>query len=518
MARPMDPRAPIPGGQPVRVVTSDLAFRQQADLAVAAAAEAPLTRKPLRRPKEPPPVAEAVDSQQVLNPEAGPVAPPPAVPLGPAAPLASPPPSVVLDGLADDGTAIPPDTMGVAGHSHLFNPLNTGILISDLAGGNALPVVRLNDFWRGVMDPVEAFDPRAAYDSDNRRFIFACVADAERPTSSLLLGVTKGDDPTQNWTLTRVQVDPAVQGNVWLDFPSLGFSADKITVQVNLYAIADNSFQGSSVYVWDKASLYTPPFSPAVHMFFLPDQGAVQAPAVTCDPQQTTQFLVSRWSSNSNGSGSFAIYEVTGRVSDGSVQLTRTGFVVTPGTSWDAGVAGDFAPQAQTPRLINAGDDRILGVVYRNGALWFCHTVFVPAGGPARTAAQWLQVATNNWSIQQLGRVDDPAGGVFYAFPTLAVNAADDALIGLARFAAADFATAAYVFRASADAAGQMRPPVSYAPGQNTYFKTFGGKRNRWGDYSSTQVDPADDQGFWTIQEYASAQADTWATKWARVP
>ena len=123
-----------------------------------------------------------------------------------------------------------------------------------------------------------------------------------------------------------MRVDPAVQGNVWLDFPSLGFSADKITVQVNLYAIADNSFQGSSVYVWDKASLYDPPFVPAVHMFLLPDQGATQAPALTYDPAQSTQLLVSRWSSNSPGGGSYAVYEITGQVSDGSVRLTRTGF------------------------------------------------------------------------------------------------------------------------------------------------------------------------------------------------
>ena len=149
--------------------------------------------------------------------------------------------------------------------------------------------------------------------------------------------------------------------------------------------------------------------------------------------------------------------------------------------TWDAGTQGDFAPQSGAPQLINAGDDRILSAVHRNGSLWFCHTVFLPSGGPVRTAVQWLQVATGGWTIQQLGRVDDPVGSTFFAFPTLAVNAADDALIGLARYTAGDFASGAYVYRNHADAPGQMQQPLLYAPGQNSYFKTFGGNRNRWG-------------------------------------
>jgi len=518
MARRMDSRAPIPPSRVVLTEESSLSFQERAEFAEATAGFAPLMRKPLRRSKEALPVAEETDPEQVLNRQDL-MAAPVVGSLGPAAPPPlSPPPSLVLDGLADDGTAIPPDTMGAVGHDHLFNPLNTGVLISDRTGAHALPVVRLNDFWKSLADPIEAFDPRAAYDPFNRRFLFACVADAESPASSLLLGVTKGDDPTRDWTLTRVRVDPAVQGNVWLDFPSIGFSADKITVQVNLFAIADNSFQGSSVYVWDKASLYNPPFAPAVQMFLLPDQGATQAPALTYDPAQSAQFLVSRWSSDSQGAGSYAIYEITGQVSDGSLRLARTGFVVTPGTIWDPGTAGDFAPQNGIPQLINAGDDRILSVVYRDSSLWFCHTVFLPSGGPVRTAAQWLQVASGTWSVQQLGRVDDPTGGTFFAFPTIAVNSEEDALIGLARFAAGDFASGAYVYRNHADAPGRMQPPLRFAPGQNSYFKTFGGTRNRWGDYSATQVDPLDDHGFWTLQEYAAPNPNTWATKWAQIP
>lgn len=44
---------------------------------------------------------------------------------------------------------------------------------------------------------------------------------------------------------------------------------------------------------------------------------------------------------------------------------------------------------------------------------------------------------------------------------------------------------------------------------------------NRWGDFSATVVDPADDVTFWTIQEYAAIPTNYylggWATWWAAI-
>jgi hypothetical protein len=260
-----------------------------------------------------------------------------------------------------------------------------------------------------------------------------------------------------------------------------------------------------------------PPHTATPHLFVLADQGGTQAPAVTYDPAETTQYLVSRWTGNDQGRGFYTVYEVTGDVASGTVALHRVGDVEVPVT-WDSEVTGDFAPQRGSAHRIDAGDDRVLSVVVRDGALWLSNTVFVPAGGsPTRSAAQWLQIELGSWNVLQLGRLDDPSGQVFFAFPTIAVNRRGDALLGCARFAAADFAGGAYALRRAADAPGTLRPPHLYAPGGSSYFKTNGGVPNRWGDYSSTQVDPLDDRSFWTVQERAASVPDTWATRWARV-
>lgn len=503
--------------EPVRVIGFGNRAAAVPESVIAAAAEV-RGRKPLRSRKEKLPIAEEVDTALVRNsPDGGPTPLGPVAPEAAAPPRPSPPPAASFAGGADDGTSIPPDTAGVVNDNFVFNPLNNNVSIFD-RGGVLVSQMTLDRFWDVFPQPMNAFDPKAAYDPFERRFIFISTANAERPDSSLLIAVSETDDPTGNWITSFIRVDPAQQGEVWLDYPSVGFTEDKITVQVNLYTLQGNHFAGSSIYVWDKHQLYSSHPTPAVSLFVLTDQGGTQVPAVTLDPGEATQYLVTRWTGDFNGSGFYKIYEITGSVSNGTVAFNEVGFLETPGTTWDTRASGDFAPQQGTSQRIDSGDDRIQSVVCRHGSLWFSHTAYLPAGGPSRTAAQWVQATTDATTLQQLGRVDDPSGGAFFAFPTIAVNAAGDALLGFSRFSATTFASCAYALRRAGDPAGQMRAPHVYGPGGSTYFKTFGGADNRWGDYSNTQVDPADDRSFWTVQELASPTQDVWATRWARVP
>ena len=71
-----------------------------------------------------------------------------------------------------------------------------------------------------------------------------------------------------------------------------------------------------------------------------------------------------------------------------------------------------------------------MNMVYRNGSLYCCQTVGLPAGRQPpnieRTAAQWVQ-ANASGDYQQGGRVEDPTatqtnGGNWYAYPSLSVK------------------------------------------------------------------------------------------------
>src|SRR5205823_9476272 len=99
-------------------------------------------------------------------------------------------------------------------------------------------------------------------------------------------------------------------------------------------------------------------------------------------------------------------------------------------------------PQASDPATgqvqgIDPGDARIMNAVFRNNSIWYAQTVGL--GGATgstytHTAAQWIRLDTSGNDVDA-GRVEDSTatasnGGKWYAYPSLAVNATNDVLIG----------------------------------------------------------------------------------------
>lgn len=515
MPAAMDPKAALPVGDPLMLQEA----RSHAPFARGRAfsADAPpeqIEPKPLRPRKEPPPVADQVDTAQVLNPKVSGAAPPAAPP--PASPPTAPPlpAPTSFRGGKDNGTTIPPDTAGAVGPRHVFNPLNNNVWIFDRTGNQVTPTVSLNGFWSGLGIQGHTFDPRAIFDPYGQRYIFVTMADADSPTSSLLVAASQTDDPTQGWVSHAIRVDDAAQGAVWFDFPSVGFTADKITIQINLFTRGNSQFAGSTVYAIDKQSLYSPPYQALVQRFVLQSQGATHVPATTYDPAFADQFLLARWSGNIQNQGYLVCYRLSGNVATGTAALTRVGFL-TVAQTWAAFPPGDIGPQTGTNELLSVGDDRLLSVCYRNGKLYCCHAIMLPTNNPTRSAVQWFEIDTATWNVLNVERIDDQTGTTFYSAPSLAINQDGHVMIGHAHFSPNTHGSGAFSLRG---AAGAFGAPTIFAPGLNTYKKpaTFGGTSNRWGDYSHTQVDP-NDGDFWTVQQFADDSPDTWSTMWTKV-
>jgi hypothetical protein len=429
-------------------------------------------------------------------------------------PNSSPPPSVSFLALEDDNTRIPPDTHGAVGLNHLMVTLNSQVRIQDRTGAN-LGTVSLQSFWSSVgpFSGVGVFDPKSLYDPYSNRWIFTACASPRASDSSVLIGVSQTSDPTGNWNLYRVDAD--ANNQVWVDYPSIGFNKDWIVVQVNVYNISDNAFNRSHIYVFDKADLYAGG-SGTFTLFQSSGIGGTQVPAVTYDNTLDTLYLLQVWNPNFGGKGWLRLYKITGAV--GSEQFTAVTFVEIP-SPWDylPNVGwNDFAPQLGSTRKIMNNDSRMQNLVYRNGSLWATHTAFLPANSGTRSSVQWYQIAPDG-TVQQFGRIDDPSGTYFFAFPSIAVNKFNDVLIGYSSFSASQYASADYSFRFGIDPPNTFRDPFIFKDGEAPYYKTFGAGKNRWGDYSHTIVDPLNDTDLWTIQEYAATPSDRWGTWWAKV-
>ena len=219
--------------------------------------------------------------------------------------------------------------------------------------------------------------------------------------------------------------------------------------------------------------------------------------------------------SNSGGFGYLNLYKITGAI--GSETLSSGIQIGTP-NPWSSSASDEnFAPQSGSTSKIQVNDDRMGNTVYRNGSIWGVHTVFLPAGAPARSAVQWWQVSTSG-AIFQRGRIDDRQGSKNFAFPSIAVNTTNDALIGYAKFSSTIYASGAYAMRTSTDAVNTLQSEFIFKPGLAPYLKTYSGTRNSWGDYTATMVDPGGID-FWTIQQYAvlPGGSDRWGTWWAKV-
>jgi len=415
-----------------------------------------------------------------------------------------------FEALGDNGTVIPPDTDGAVGPNNLMVAVNSQVVIQDRAGAT-LSAVTLAGFWSSLGVP-DAFDPRVIYDPYGQRWIFSAASGENSAGASILIGVSQGTDPTGAWNLYKVPVDPS--GADWGDYPTLGFNKQWIVVQANLFTVSGDVFVKSVIWAFDKADLYAG--GTGKYTVLKPTSGFTQLPATTYDPNLATMYLLE---SKSGGSAELRLDTITGAV---GAEVLTTGVAFPIGSAaWQSfSPTVNFAPQLGSARLIDTDDDRMQSCVYRNGSLWASHTVYLPATGtPTRTAAQWWQIATAAGSVgqvQQFGRIDDPSGANFYAYPTLAVNRGNDVMVGYTHFGPGLYPSAGYSTRTASDPLNTMEAGTTLKAGEASYFKDFGTGDNRWGDFSSTVVDPVDDTTMWTIQEYAG-QNNMWALWWGEV-
>lgn len=420
----------------------------------------------------------------------------------------------LFPGLGDNNTSTPPDIGGAAGPNHLMVALNTQVRIQDKTG-TTLSTVSLDAFFAALGGSPNMFDPKVLYDPFAQRWIITAPANSKSAASALMIGVSATNDPTGVWQLYQFDADAADM--TWFDYPSIGFNKNWIVVTGNMFApfAPPFTFQNEAVYIFDKADLYTLPVAPTVTVLHQPvAEGSSICPAITLDNTQETEYLTSTFSS---AAGTLRLYTITG--TGPAPVYTATLLFPTSATNWASSPpTSNFAPQSGSASLIANGDRRMQNVVYRGGSLWCAHSIFLPSAAPTRSGVQWWQIDPTTGTVQQNQKIQDGTGTNFFAYPTLAVNAYNDMLIGYSSFSGAQFASCNYSVHLHTDALNTTQPSVQFKAGLASYFKDFGFGVNRWGDYSSTCIDP-DDFSLWTIQEYAelpSGGSDRWGTEWNR--
>ena len=427
--------------------------------------------------------------------------------------ISSPTPDTSFAGLMDNGNSIPPDVNGAVGPNHLMQTLNTGVRISDREG-NELFSTSLSAWWGPMPGNGGTFDPKIVYDPYSNRWIMITPSGGNSLTTRMYIGVSTTSNPLDDWNFYWIPTDP--ESILWFDYPNLGFNKNWITIGG---IMRNSAFEAVDfvVFAMDKMAAYNGEEEATVSRFTTTIGSAI-VPAFTYDPLVEEMYLISTGNGNDNGFGYVNLFKLSGAVMDPVFELKGSIGIQEPWENWSYENHGDFLPQLGSSEKLNSVDARMHTMIFRNDKLWAVHHIYLPADDPQYTAIQWWNLDTTGVILER-GRIEDENQEISFAFPSIAVNANEDVFVGHGVFSPNEYASAAYSYKDHLDDAGSMRDYYVYKQGLAPYYKTFGGDRNRWGDYSAVCVDPVHDVDFWALHEYAELPTgnDTWGTWWALV-
>jgi hypothetical protein len=374
----------------------------------------------------------------------------------------------------------PPDTCGAIGTTQFVAAVNQNLGVYDRFTEERLTNVSLTSFFN---TGASAGDPRVAFDHHHGRWIVI----ATNFNTKIFFAYSLTEDATGAWLKTDVVLSQGSNANDWPDYPTLGVDANGIYTAAYMVGSV-----GMSIFAIDKAPLLqpTPALGTVTAWRQLPWEGAIH-PAVTYG-NPGAEFLISRVDSNTQ-----RIRRIDPPLANPT--MTEVGFVDTI-----SGSSPPSAPALGSNFNLDTLDGRPMNAVYRNGAIWMAHCV----SKSGRAAINWYKIQAATATVLDQGSVTDPVMSFF--MPSIAVNADDGVLIGFTASSPSLFAGAWYTGRSGSDPAGAMAVPAEYKNGAAAYNQSSSGT-NRWGDYSVTSVDPLDDLGLWTIQEYAQSNGN-WIT------
>jgi hypothetical protein len=384
--------------------------------------------------------------------------------------------------LGDAGAGwLPPDTCGAVGPDHFVSVVNMNLSIYERSSGTRVVNTSLQNFFNTGSN---AGDPRAVFDEHSGRFIIiACDFNG-----GLFFGFSLTDDPTGAWYKTFIALNQGSDAGNWPDYPTLG--VDEAGIYTSSYMVGGN--YNMSIFAIDKAPLLNtlPSLGTVTAWRQLPWEGAIQ-PAVT-HGTGSGEYLASLRNNNR-----LRLRRIDGPMT--APTLTEVAMVTIPtwGAPPDAPALGSTSP-------LDALDGRLMNAEFRDGSLWTTHSVI----RAQRAAVRWYEVDVTSGTTVQVGTVEDNER--YFYMPSIAVNAVGDVGMGFTASHASMYAGAWVTGRRASDPASQMGTPFSMKDGEDAYNYTDGSGTNRWGDYSLTSVDPLDDMGLWTTQEY-SRSGNLWA-------
>lgn len=392
------------------------------------------------------------------------------------------------------GAGNPPDVHVAAGPNHVVEITNSFFTAFDKQGE---PIVSIsaNSLFGNCATGIQ--DPRIRYDPSSSRWYAASM---QRTPPKVCFAVSAGDDPTSTFMLYDFPVTPGL----WVDFPQLGFSADKVAVSG--YLFQQNPGQGPppgyAIWVIDKTGLVNGTGATLQYVFL--GQTNLFAPATTLDTTTLELFMAGF------GSSSLTVWTVSGVPGVGQGVQT---------SAQDIPFVSDFSSHPPTQKgtldLLDV-DPGVRDVVYRSGILWMAGTNgCLPAGDSvSRSCLRVVQLSRSGslFSIQQ--DIQYGMSGQHFFFPALTLDSAGTLIVGFGASGADRYPSFMATGRRVSDPWATLRSPVLLAAGQAPFGNANGlAEEFRYGDYFGAATDPTEPETSWLAGQYATYPALRYGTR-----
>jgi hypothetical protein len=420
-----------------------------------------------------------------------------------------------MDGQTATGFA-PSDNNLAVGPNHIIQIINhsSGSLFK--VWNKSGTIVQASTVLSSITGLSGSGDPVVVYDQLADRWVLTEFGRTGAVTyiNTLIIAVSTTGNPTGSWKIYSYNV-----GTFFVDYPKYAVWHNAYYATSNDFNTAGTSYLGSSIYAFDRnAMLAGAATATMIRTRFTGSGNRYYSMAPVCTEGPTV----------SNQSGLFALIQDNtwvGAPADSLILFEFTPNFASPASS----VIGPFRAMATSPFNTNIGglnqqgttqtiqalSQRLMNkVIYRNfggSESIVCNTTDLQN---SRTGVHWWELrrpGSGNWNIYQEGLWQPASDNNHRFMGSIAINANGDIGLLYNVTGSTAYPSARFTARNSCDPLGQMTLAETVVMNGTTYESS----NNRYGDYNSLSVDPANGS-FWGTAQYNATGYGTygnWVTR-----
>jgi hypothetical protein len=406
-------------------------------------------------------------------------------------------------GIPNVSGVLPPDTNGDVGPNHFVQMVNSAYQMWNKSGTSLLGPSDLSTLWSGFGLPCAGDndgDPVVLYDSIADRWILSQFV-AVAPYYGECIAVSQTGDPTGAYYRYYFPLS----ATVFYDYPHLGVWPDAYYMGMNKF---NPSYAGSAVIALERDKMLSG--LPASYQEFATSSSGTPLPAdldgPTLPPSGAPNF-VAQLGLGSTGPLRIYQFHVDWATPANSTFTGPTNLAVASFNLLCSGPTLSCVPQPGTTIDLDTLGDRLMHrFAYRNfgafEAMVVNHSIRTGTGQNVRAAVRWYEVRRTGGvlSIQQQGT--QAPDNVWRWMGSIALDGSGNMGLGYSvSDSSSVFPGIRYTGRLASDSAGTMQTEATLINGGGSQLNP----NERWGDYSSMSIDPADDCTFWYTSEYYPA-------------